>query len=96
MKHKPKQFGFCIFGIYESFLGHMKDSKWISFDQQADDGSGRSVKDVLESAFWDTLWESLPPTMTKREYQEAIGRYGYREHQSILCPRSARKCRSCE
>ncbi|EPE29539.1 Protein kinase-like (PK-like) [Glarea lozoyensis ATCC 20868] len=69
---QSEAFGFCIFGIYESFLGHMKDSKWIFFDEQAGDESGRSVKNVLESAFWDTLWESLPSAMAKRDYQEAI------------------------
>jgi hypothetical protein len=64
---QTEAFGFCIFGIYESFLGHMKDSKWTFFNEQAGDGSGRSVKNVLESAFWDTLWESLPSAMTNQE-----------------------------
>ncbi len=49
---KTEAFGMCIFGIYEGFFGVMKDQKWSFFDQDARDGSGKSVKNVLETAFW--------------------------------------------
>ena len=69
---KTEAFGMCIFGIYEGFLGVMKDQKWSFFDQDAGDGSGKSVRNVLETAFWDTLWDALPPNMSRQKFEEAV------------------------
>ena len=69
---KTEAFGMCIFGIYEGFLGVMKDQKWSFFDQDAGDGSGKSVKDVLETAFWEKLWDALPREMSRHKYEEAV------------------------
>lgn len=69
---KTEAFGMCIFGIFEGFLGVMKDRRWSFFDQGAGDGSGKSVKEVLETAFWDALWDALPPEMTRHELEEAV------------------------
>lgn len=36
---QTEAFGICIFGVYESFFGVMKDQKWSFFDELAGDGS---------------------------------------------------------
>ena len=64
--------GMNLFGVYESFFGHMNQQVWTFFDQPAGDGSGRSVRMVLETAFWDTFWESLPAHMTRSSLEEAM------------------------
>ena len=69
---QTEAFGMCIFGVYEGFFGVMKDQKWSFFDQPAEDGSGRSVRDVLDTTFWDTLWGSVPPEMKRQEFEEAV------------------------
>ncbi|GAW26916.1 putative protein kinase-like [Rosellinia necatrix] len=47
-------FDMCIFEVYDGPSGVMKDQKWSFFDESARDGSGRSVRNVLDIAFWDT------------------------------------------
>ncbi|KAI3339080.1 hypothetical protein F4824DRAFT_458100 [Ustulina deusta] len=69
---QTEAFGMCIFGVYEGFFGVMKDQKWSFFDEPAGDGSGRSVRNVLDTAFWDTLWGSVPPGMRRQEFEEAV------------------------
>ncbi|KAI0100492.1 hypothetical protein GGR51DRAFT_564027 [Nemania sp. FL0031] len=69
---QTEAFGMCIFGVYEGFFGVMRDQKWSFFDEPAGDGSGRSVRNVLDTAFWDTLWESVPPGMNRQEFEEAV------------------------
>ncbi|WEW59265.1 hypothetical protein PRK78_004734 [Emydomyces testavorans] len=65
-------FGMCLFGVYEGFFGAMNNQKWSYFDQPAGDGSNMSVRGVLETAFWKTLWDSVPPAMKKEELEEAV------------------------
>lgn len=69
---QTEAFGMCIFGVYESFFGEMRDQKWKFFDQPAGDGPGNSVRTVLETMFWDTLWEALPPDMSRQILEEAV------------------------
>lgn len=69
---KPEAFGMCIFGIYEGFFGVMTDQKWSFFDQDAGDGSCRSVRNILETAFWETLWDTLSPEMSRQKFEEAV------------------------
>ncbi|KAI9748976.1 MAG: hypothetical protein M4579_007059, partial [Chaenotheca gracillima] len=73
---QTEAFGMCIFGVYEGFFGVMKHQKWTFFDQPAYGdglGTGQTVRDVLETAFWDTLWDALPPEMQSREdLEEAL------------------------
>lgn len=69
---ETEAFGMCIFGVYEGFLGVVQHQKWSFFDQGAGDGSGKSVKEVLETAFWKTLWDALPPVMRRHELEEAV------------------------
>lgn len=70
---RTEAFSMCIFGVYESGFEVMRDQKWSFFDQPASgDASGRSVKTVLETVFWDTLWGVLPQDMSRQEYEEAV------------------------
>ncbi|MCJ1269409.1 hypothetical protein MMC22_009301 [Lobaria immixta] len=69
---QTEAFGMCIFGIFEGFFGVMEDQKWRFFDQLADDGSGNSVRTVLETAFWNALWDALPPEMSKQKFEDAV------------------------
>lgn len=69
---QTEAFGMCIVGIYEGFFGEMRYKKWRFFDQSAGDGLGNSVRTVLESAFWDTLWDALPPAMNRQKFEEAV------------------------
>jgi len=50
----------------------MKDQKWSFFDQPAEDGCGRSARDVLDTTFWDTLWGSVPLEMRRQEFEEVV------------------------
>lgn len=69
---QTEAFGMCIYGIYEGFFGAMNDQKWSFFDQPAGDASDDTVRTVLEAAFWDTLWDSLPPEMSRQDLEEAV------------------------
>lgn len=69
---QTEAFGMCIYGVYEGFFGEMRYGKWRFFDQPAGDGLGNSVRTVLENAFWDTLWDALPPEMSRADFEEAV------------------------
>lgn len=69
---KTEAFGMCIFGIYEDFLGVMKDQKWSFFHQDAGNGLGKSVRNILDTTFWETLWDALPPNMSRPKFEEAV------------------------
>ncbi|KAI9678047.1 MAG: hypothetical protein M1817_005991 [Caeruleum heppii] len=69
---QTEAFGMCLFGVYESFFGVMRYGKWTFFDQDAGNGYDKSVWDVLETAFWDTLWDAMPPTISRSQYEEAV------------------------
>ncbi|KAF1952623.1 hypothetical protein CC80DRAFT_495152 [Byssothecium circinans] len=68
-------FGMCIWGVYECFLGSMNDGKWSFHDQAAAGYPGQTVRGVLETAFWDSLWSSVSQELKeKREELEAAVR----------------------
>ncbi|KAI9814159.1 MAG: hypothetical protein M1832_005970 [Thelocarpon impressellum] len=69
---QTEAFGMCIFGVYEGFFGEMRHQKWSFFDMPAGGRSGKSVRQVLEAAFWDTLWDALPPEMRRQDLEEAV------------------------
>ncbi|KAI9688288.1 MAG: hypothetical protein M1820_010291 [Bogoriella megaspora] len=71
---QTEAFGMCIFGVYEGFFGVMNNQKWTFFDQPARDryGPRTSVRNVLETKFWESLWDAMPPTMGKQELSEAV------------------------
>ena len=69
---QTEAFGMCIFGVYDGFFGVMNNQKWTFFDQPAGDGSGRSVRNVLETRFWESLWDAMPPGMGRQELAEAV------------------------
>ena len=50
----------------------MGDQKWSFFDHDAGDGSNKSVRNILETAFWGTLWDALLPDMSRQKYEEAV------------------------
>ena len=65
-------FGMCIWGIYECFLGSMEQGKWSFFNQEAEQYSGRTIRNVLEVAFWDSLWSCISPDFQRRDLEAAI------------------------
>lgn len=70
---RVEPFGMCIFGVYEGFFGEMRDSKWKFFDQPASrDAPCQSVREILEKAFWDTLWNAVPSWMDRLELKEPV------------------------
>lgn len=69
---RVEAFGLCVFGIYEGFLGVMKEDKWSFFDQPAPAVGGRTVRQVLEQEFWNMLWNAVPSWMQKSQYEEAV------------------------
>jgi Phosphotransferase enzyme family len=75
---RTEAFGMCIFGGYEGFFGVMRDARWSFFDQPLrrdhpkPDPRLPTVRQVLEAAFWDTLWNSVPPWMERSELEEPV------------------------
>ena len=68
-------FGMCIWGVYECFLGSMNDGKWFFYDQPATCYPGKTVRDVLETTFWDSLWANVSQEVKeKREELEVAVR----------------------
>ncbi|KAI9696667.1 MAG: hypothetical protein M1820_008041 [Bogoriella megaspora] len=68
-----EDFGMCIWGIYECFLGSMEQGKWSFYNQKADGHRGRTIREVLEIAFWDSLWSSVSPELQRQDLEAAIG-----------------------
>lgn len=60
-------FGMCIWGVYECFLGSMNDGKWSFHDQAAAGYSGQTVRGVLETAFWDSLWSNVSQELKEKQ-----------------------------
>ena len=65
-------FGMCIWGIYECFLGSMERGKWSFHNQEADGCHGQTVREVLEAAFWDSLWSSVSPELHRQDLRAAV------------------------
>lgn len=65
-------FGMCIWGIYECFLGSMEQGKWSFFNQEAEQYSGRTIRNILEVAFWDSLWSSIAPVFQRENLEAAV------------------------
>jgi Phosphotransferase enzyme family len=65
-------FGMCIWGLYECFLGSMEDGKWSFYDMPAEDSPGRSVREVLECTFWDSLWVNAPLSLKREKAEKAV------------------------
>lgn len=75
---RVEAFGMCLFGVYESFFGEMQDGRWSFFDQpviqdsQEPGNPPRTVRETLQAAFWDTLWDAMPPGMTRQDLEESV------------------------
>ena len=65
-------FGMCIWGIYECFLGSMEEGTWSFHNQEADGYHGQTIRQVLEAAFWDSLWSSVSPELQHRDLEAAV------------------------
>lgn len=65
-------FGMCIWGLYECFFGSMEGGKWYFYDQDADGYPGRTVRQVLEAAFWDSLWSNVSPEVKREDCEAAV------------------------
>lgn len=67
-------FGMCIWGLYECFFGEMDNGKWSFYDTVADDGSreAHTVRQVLESTFWGSLWANTPPGLKQADAEQAV------------------------
>jgi len=65
-------FGMCIWGLYECFFGSMEDGKWSFYDMPSEDSPGRTVREVLEHTFWESLWTNAPPSMKREEAEKAV------------------------
>ncbi|KAK3933945.1 hypothetical protein QBC46DRAFT_429804 [Diplogelasinospora grovesii] len=67
-------FGMCTWGLYECFLGSMEDGKWSFYDMPAaeDFQPSRSVREVLECTFWDSLWGNAPPSLKRDKAERAV------------------------
>jgi hypothetical protein len=65
-------FGMCIWGIYECFLGCMERGKWSFHNQPAGGYLRQSVYQVLEAAFWESLWANVSPTMNRGDLEVAV------------------------
>lgn len=63
-------FGMCIWGIYECFLGGMDDGKFSFHDHPAAGYPGKTVRGVLEAAFWGSLWSNVSTEV--KEWQEEL------------------------
>ena len=50
----------------------MNDGKWRFFDQPTSEARDQTVRQVLELAFWNTLWNAVPSWMEELQYKEAI------------------------
>ncbi|KAK3306387.1 uncharacterized protein B0T15DRAFT_509774 [Chaetomium strumarium] len=65
-------FGMCVWGLYECFFGSMDDGKWSFYDVPADDDSGRTIREVLEQTFWESLWTHASPNLYREEAESAV------------------------
>ena len=68
-------FGMYIWGLYECFFGSMEDGRWFFYDMLAEEtaeeegashGGQRTVRQVLEDTFWESMWASTPPSLLGR------------------------------
>ena len=60
--------GISIFTLYECFIGSMDNRHWSPYDMPAGEAhGGKSVCQVLESAFWRTFWAHVSPEVIKKE-----------------------------
>lgn len=50
----------------------MGGGKWSFRNQAADGYPGRTVREVLEAAFWDSLWSSVSPEMRREDFEAAV------------------------
>ncbi|KAI9660983.1 MAG: hypothetical protein M1821_009310 [Bathelium mastoideum] len=65
-------FGTCIWGIYECFLGSMEQGKWSFHNQEADGYNGQTVREVLETAFYASLWSNVSPELQRQDLEAAV------------------------
>ena len=66
-------FGMVIFALYEAFFGSMEGGHWSPYDSLAGDAfPGQTACQILETAFWDTLWAHLGPGLSKEGSEEAV------------------------
>lgn len=65
-------FGMCIWGLYEGFFGSMERGKWSFYKQAADGYPGRTVQEVLENAFWESLWSNVSPEFKRQVCEPAV------------------------
>jgi len=68
-KAEYEALGMCIFGLYECFVGSMENRIFSFHNFPAKDGSGKTVRQVLESAFWDTFWAKLPAGLERKKLE---------------------------
>ena len=66
-------FGVVVFALYECFFGNMEGGHWSPYDFLAGGKyPGQTACQVLEAAFWDTLWEHVGPGMSREDSNEAV------------------------
>lgn len=67
-------FGMCIWGLHECFFGMMEKGKWSFYDTVADGGSleAHTIRQVLESTFWESLWANTLPWLRRADAEQAI------------------------
>lgn len=59
-------FGMCIWGLYECFFGSMNNGKWSFHDVAAEGYPGRTVRQILETAFWESLWSNVSDELKQK------------------------------
>ena len=65
--------GISIFTLYEWFIGSMEKRHWSPYDMPAGEAhGGKTVCQVLESAFWETFWASVSREVNKEDSKEAL------------------------
>lgn len=71
---RTEAFAINIFTLYERYVGSMENDHWSPYDMPAgEQHPGRSVSEVLTSAFWDALWANAAPGLEKNSLGEAVG-----------------------
>lgn len=71
---RTEAFGINIFAFYENHVGSMEDGHWSPYDMPAGEQHlGLSVCEVLEKAFWDTLWANTASNLKKNDFSTAVG-----------------------
>ena len=65
--------GISIVTLYEWFIGSMEDGHWSPYDMPAGEThGGKTVCQVLESAFWEAFWANVSPKLKKEDSKEAL------------------------